>query len=99
VVHLIVKTTEPERSTLEFPSNTKRVKVDSRRSFLENCGPCVPQKRNGSDTQGSVDAESKSCFEASGARPKETGGSSHLNTSCRPTNGNQPLKLQEENLM
>ncbi|KAK6794219.1 hypothetical protein RDI58_007672 [Solanum bulbocastanum] len=87
----------------EFPSNTKRVKVDSRRSFPENCGPCVPQKRNGSDTQCSVDAESISCsedmaepsnFEATGARPKEAGGSSHLNT-----NRNQPLKLKEENLM
>ncbi|XP_049358539.1 histone-lysine N-methyltransferase, H3 lysine-9 specific SUVH6-like [Solanum verrucosum] len=98
----------------EFPSNTKRVKVDSMRSFPEKCGPCVSQKRNGSDTQCSVDADSKSCsevaknvvesaessnFEATGARPKEAGGSSHLNTSCRPTNGNQPLKLKEENLM
>ncbi|KAK4734252.1 hypothetical protein R3W88_008513 [Solanum pinnatisectum] len=35
-------------------------------------------------------------FEATGARPSN---SSHLNTSCRPTNGNQPLKLKEENLM
>ncbi|WMV19245.1 hypothetical protein MTR67_012630 [Solanum verrucosum] len=36
---------------------------------------------------------------ATGARPKEAGGSSHLNTSSTPTNGNQPLKLKEENLM
>ncbi|XP_049396214.1 histone-lysine N-methyltransferase, H3 lysine-9 specific SUVH6-like [Solanum stenotomum] len=78
----------------EFPSNTKRVKVDSMRSFPENCGPCFPQKRVRSDTQCYVDVESKSCFEVAtnvveSARPKEVGGSSHLNTSCRPTNGNQ----------
>ncbi|WMV20047.1 hypothetical protein MTR67_013432 [Solanum verrucosum] len=89
---------------LKFPSNTKRLKVDSTRSFPENCGPCFPQKRNRSDTQCYVDAESKSCSEVAtnvveSARPKEVGGSSHLNTSCRPTNGNQPLKLKEENLL
>ncbi|KAG5615510.1 hypothetical protein H5410_015334 [Solanum commersonii] len=109
----------------EFPSTTKPVKVDATRNFLENCGPCVPQKWSGSDTQCSVDAEGKSCSEvamnvvestepislfvpsnfeakdmaATGARPKEAGGSSHLNTSSTPTNGNQPLKLKEENLM
>ncbi|XP_055828923.1 histone-lysine N-methyltransferase, H3 lysine-9 specific SUVH5-like [Solanum dulcamara] len=36
---------------------------------------------------------------ATGAHPKEAGDSSHLNTSCQPTNGNQPLKMKEENLM
>ncbi|KAH0761653.1 hypothetical protein KY290_017726 [Solanum tuberosum] len=98
---------------LECPSTTNPVIVETTRNFPENFDPFVRENnetreinppsntrpRNGSDTQGSVDAESKSCFEASGARPKETGGSSHLNTSCRPTNGNQPLKLKEENLM
>ncbi|TMW83579.1 hypothetical protein EJD97_001300 [Solanum chilense] len=85
----------------EFPSNTKLVKVDFRKSSPENC---VSQKKKGSDTQCSVDGESKSFsedmadpsnFEATSSH----GGSSHLNTSCRPTNGNQPLKLKEENLI
>ncbi|KAK4363508.1 hypothetical protein RND71_018749 [Anisodus tanguticus] len=31
--------------------------------------------------------------------PKEVGYSSHLNTSCQPTNGNQPLKMKQENHM
>ncbi|KAH0702430.1 hypothetical protein KY285_016708 [Solanum tuberosum] len=94
----------------EFPSNTKRVKVDSTRSFPENCGPCVPKKKNGSDTQCSVDSEIKSCSEVdmnvvesaeplSAFVPVEAGDSSHQNTSCQPTNGNQPLKMKEENLM
>uniref|UniRef100_A0A3Q7FLM9 Uncharacterized protein n=1 Tax=Solanum lycopersicum TaxID=4081 RepID=A0A3Q7FLM9_SOLLC len=77
---------------LEFPSNTKRVKVDSRRSFPENCGP---QKRNGSDTQCSVDADNKGCSKVESAESSNFEATG--NTSCRLTNGNQPLKLKEEN--
>ncbi|XP_019068497.2 histone-lysine N-methyltransferase, H3 lysine-9 specific SUVH6-like [Solanum lycopersicum] len=69
----------------EFPSNTKLVKVDSRRSFPENCGP---QKRDGSDTQCSVDADNNSCSEVESAE------------SCNfEATGNQPLKLKEKNLI
>ena len=76
----------------EFPSNTKRVKVDSRRSFPENCGP---QKRDGSDTQCSVDADNKGCSKVESAESSNFEATG--NTSCRLTNGNQPLKLKEEN--
>ncbi|PHU22380.1 hypothetical protein BC332_07487 [Capsicum chinense] len=111
----------------EFPSTTttKRVKVDAIRNFPERCGPCIPQEKNGSDTQcsantnviESVEPSSvslRSNFEAkymqpgqvktddlvaTGARPEEAGDSSRLNTSCQPTNGNQPLKMKEKNLI
>ncbi|KAK4363891.1 hypothetical protein RND71_015249 [Anisodus tanguticus] len=36
---------------------------------------------------------------ATGVRPKEVGESSHLNSSCQPTNGNQALKMIQKNLM
>ncbi|TMW80786.1 hypothetical protein EJD97_015123, partial [Solanum chilense] len=61
----------------EFPSNTKHVKVDSRRSFPENCGP---QKRDGSDTQCSVDADNKSCSEVESAE------SSNFELTCSEWN-------------
>ncbi|XP_060181482.1 histone-lysine N-methyltransferase, H3 lysine-9 specific SUVH5-like isoform X2 [Lycium barbarum] len=124
----------------EFPSTTKRVKVDSMRNFPEKCGPCVPQKKIGSGTQCSVDAEIKSCsevamnviesaepisvfvpteweaeekdmqidfppilgqakkndFVATGVPPEEVGNSSHVKTSCQPTNGNQKKNLMQD---